>query len=223
METTGKWSWPLKVVKWILNKSFNILTFGYYIRYILEMNQLILISSVYEIYSFSSSQPLKIISFVCAIFIFIAWIILIVFVAFLSLSSYEVTEGNHNKLEEIFSGVKMQKKYKLYVTALLIRRALFVILLITLESIPSRAVIGILTGFQLGYLAFITFIRPFSEIKWNIIEIMNEVYFLALLSSLIYLNTEDNWSQSKIDFYTSFLTSNTIMAFIIILGMFEIW
>ena len=221
IESAGKWSYPLKVFKWVANKAFCVLTFGYYIRYIFEMNQFILISSVYEIFNLKLSQPLEIVSFIFALLILVACIALILFVLFLSFSKYEVVEGKHNKLGEIFSGVKMQKKHKFFVVALLIRRALFVVLLITLESVPSRALIGVLSSLQLGYLVLLSFIRPFDEVKCNIIEIMNEVYFLALLSSLIYLNTEENWSQTITNFYMLFLTSNTIMTFLIIFGKFK--
>ena len=113
-ETTGKWSKFLFIIKWIISKIFNILTFGYYIRCILEMNQFILITSVYEVYSLNLSQNIRIMSFIFAILIWITCLALIAFVAYLSFSSYETVEGKHNKLEELFSGIKMQKKHKLW-------------------------------------------------------------------------------------------------------------
>ena len=214
----NRWSLLLKYAKLVLNKSLNILTFGYYIRYILEMNQFILISSVHEVYSFNSDNTLNIVSLVFAILMLVSCLLLILLVTYLSLTSYEVDEDKHNKLGEIFSGVKMQKKHKFYVVALLIRRTVFIVILITSESISSRATIGVLSGLQLGYLIFLAFIRPFEEFKCNAIEIMNEIYFLFLLSSLIYLNTEDNWNQSITNSYIFFLTSNTIVAFLIVFG-----
>ena len=217
-ETTGKWSKFLFIIKWIISKIFNILTFGYYIRCILEMNQFILITSVYEVYSFNLSQNIRIMSFIFAILIWIACLALIAFVAYLSFSSYETVEAKHNKLEEFFSGIKMQKKHKLYVFALLVRRALFIVLLITSQLIPSRTILIVISLLQLGYLALISFIRPFKEIKCNIIEIMNEFYFLILLSSLIYLNTESNWNNFLANVYIFTLTSNTIATFLVIFG-----
>ena len=213
-----KWNKMLKIIKWIVNKIFSILTFGYYIRFLFEINQFVLISSIHEIYRYDSSQSLQILSISFAIFMLLGCIFLIIFIFYLSLSSYEVVEDNHNKLGEIFSGVKMQKKHKLYVVALLIRRALFVLLLVVLSSVSSQVLIGILVFIQVVYTVLISYIRPFSETKGNIIEIINEIYFLALLSSLIYLNSENDWNNIRTNIYSWFLTSNTIVIFFIIFG-----
>ena len=150
IKTCGKWSSTLNVTKWILDKLFWMLTFGYYIRYILEMNQFILISSINEVNTFNLSQPLKIVSFIFAIMILVACLALIIFISYLSCTSYEVSKSSHNKLGELFSGIKMQKRFKSYVVIMLIRRALFVSLLITLESYQSRIVIGVISTIQLS-------------------------------------------------------------------------
>ena len=42
----------IKLMKFLTQKGYNFLTFGYYIRSVLEISQLILISSIYEAYSF---------------------------------------------------------------------------------------------------------------------------------------------------------------------------
>ena len=39
--------------------------------------------------------------------------------------------------------------------------------------------------------------RPYKEIKSNIIEIINETYFLIFLASLIFLNEENDWNSTK--------------------------
>ena len=213
-----KWNKMLKIIKWIVNKIFSILTFGYYIRFLFEINQFVLISSIHEIYRYDSSQSLQVISLSFAIFMLFWCILFIIFVSYLSLSSYEVVEDNHNKLEEIFSGIKMQKKHKLYVVALLIRRALFVLLLVVLTSVSSQVLIGVLVFIQVIYTVLISYIRPFSEAKGNIIEITNEIYFLVLLSGLLYLNSENDWSSSKTSAYAWVLTSNSIVIFFIIFG-----
>ena len=105
-----KISWFLVIVKWIVDKTFIILTFGWYIRYILEMNQYLLVSSVFEIYNFDKSQSLKIASLVFAILAARFCLLLISIVSYLALSGYEVYSDAHNKIGEFFSGIKMQKK-----------------------------------------------------------------------------------------------------------------
>ena len=44
VDLEGKW-WLLRLSKWTASKSFALLTFGYYIRTMLEMNQYLLVSS----------------------------------------------------------------------------------------------------------------------------------------------------------------------------------
>ena len=61
---------------------------------------------------------------------------------YLSLSSYEVKENEHNRIGEFFAGVKMQKKAKLYSSLLIARRTIFVIFLISLASVSSKTLIA---------------------------------------------------------------------------------
>ena len=106
-------------------------------------------------------------------------------------SSYRINEAEHSKLEELFRGVKSNKKSRHYVTALLLRRLVFVVVLISCVSINSKVLIGILSGIQLIYLAWIVFIQPYEEIKGNMTEIINEIYFTSLFFALTFLNIKD--------------------------------
>ena len=124
-----------------------------------------------------------------------------VFALCLSISSYATDEDKHNKLGELFSGLKMDKKFKFYVVILIFRRAIFVVLLLTWVSVASRLLIGVLAFLQLIYFSYVCFLRPFKEFKDNLIEIMNETFFLLLLSALIYFNTKTNWSSIAITIY----------------------
>ena len=111
----------------------------------------------------------------------------------------------------------MHKWRKSYVLVLLMRRAIFVILLITLQSIQSWILIVILSILEIWYLIYIVILRPFKEKKDNIIEITNEIFFSVLLSSLIFLNSENDWNSILIDIYIWIIMSNTLTVFIIII------
>ena len=213
--TDWKWGWLVKFVKWVTEKLFNFLTFGYYIRVVLEMNQFLLICSVYEVYSFNASQLFRVISLVFAMLTFGAWIVTSVFMFYLSASLYIVDESKHNKLGEFFNGLKMQRRFKLHAFMLMLRRIIFVVLLLTWDSVASRLLIGVLTFLQLIYLAYVWFMLPFWQIKDSLIEIVNEIYFLLLLSALIYLNEESYWSSSATSIYMWSISSNTITVFLI--------
>ena len=215
-----KSNWCIRFIRWSVNKLFVILTFGWYIRYCLEMNQFALISTVYEVYKFNHSERLKIISLVFAIFILCLCFCLIIVVISLSLSKYEAIEEKHNKIEELFSGVRMEKKSKIYVAVQLIRRAIFVTLLITLVSIKSWILISILSIIQLCYTIYVIIQRPFNFVKENVIEIVNEIYFFVLLTGLIHFNLEEDWNFTYTRVYMWAITSNTLVIMIIILSKY---
>ena len=100
-------------------------------------------------YSFTTSDPKRIISLSFSFLVLWMCLCLIICVSLLSISSFEVIKNKHNKFGEIFSGVKMEKKSKLYVSILLMRRAIFVILLITLQSIQSWILVIMLGVLQI--------------------------------------------------------------------------
>ena len=199
IDLTG--GWFSKTVKWITDKLYNLLTFNYYIRSSLEMNQYLLICSVYEIYNFNVSDSYRIASLVFAMLLLSGWILIAMFAFCLSISSYTINEEKHNVLGEFISGLKLDKKFKLYGFILILRRTVFVILLLTWVLVDFRLIIGVLAFLQLIYLTYVCYLRPFKEFKDNLSEILNELYFQLLLSSLIYLNTESNWSPTLVTTY----------------------
>ena len=212
----GRWSGVFRIIKYIFQKSLNFLTFGYYIRAILELNQFILISTINEFYYFKASDYLEIISFWIGLFIFLLCIHLIFVTLYLSLSSYETKEDVHNKLGEFFDGVKMQRKHKLSTSMLLIRRIILVLALITSVSASPTVIIGFLIFIQLCYLVYICISRSQTEIRWNIIMIINEVYMFSLLVSLIFLQTESSWSSQTTSIYIWIIASNSMIICLIV-------
>ena len=214
----SKWVKLWSILNWVLNKSNSILTFGYYIRTILEINQYMLIWSIKEIFSFNCSESFRIISLIFAFVVLIVCIFLIFATFGLFFSSYETNEDEHCKLGEFYNGIQMCKKNKIYICMLLWRRALFVILLITLNSVSSPITIGVLWFIQLCYLIYIWIIRPFKETKSNMTEIINELYFLFVLFGLIFLNSKNDWKTIFQNIYIWLIWSNTLSVFLIFKG-----
>ena len=207
----------IKKWKLIVNKLILILTYGYYIRAILEVNQYTLTSSISEIKLFDSSSTPKIISLIFAFLCLIFSLIFIAFVSYLSFSSYEINDKEHNKIGEFFEGVK-KGKYKIYTLNLLLRRFIFVSVLIIFASKSSIVSIGTLYGLQIIYLVILTILRPFEEVKWNLIEILNEIYFIILFGWLLHFNTEEIWSYFYKATYIYLLASNGIIITTIIIS-----
>ena len=120
------------------------MTYGYYIRFVMQMNQFLLIISIYEIYNFDLSNIFNIMSFIFALLVLLFCLCYTGVVLYLSLSPYKMTDKGRNKIGEFFRGIKMEKKYKFFVTVLILRRTLFIVLLINLMSISSRFLVVIL-------------------------------------------------------------------------------
>ena len=209
-------NWFIKWTNNVIKRIFNMLTFGYYIRNAIELTQFILISSINEIYEWSIKDSKRLTSFVFSIFMIVLFFFGLSIIQCLTYSSYKLKDNEHNKLGELFEGLKNNKRSRFYITVLLLRRFIFVTILIVLSTIPSRALIGILSPLQILYLWLVVYLKPYKEIKWNIIEIINEVYFSLLFLSLLYLNTRTEWISLITNIYMWILASNTIVSFLII-------
>lgn len=80
---------------------------------------------------------------------------MIVFVISLVMSSYQIDEDAHNKLEEFFGGLKPNKKHKFHIVVFLLRRLVFSIILITVVSAEPTTIIGIIAGLQIIFLIYL--------------------------------------------------------------------
>ena len=161
---------------------------------------------------------LRTISLIIAFISLVVNILLIKIMFLLSISSYKLIEGNHNKLGEIFTGLKTQNKFRIYTPILMTRRMIYVLILISIISISSKIVIGILSAIQIGYEVYILYLRPFSRVKDNIIEILLETYFLVLLFGLIFLNASSDWSSFIISAYMWIIASSNMVVLLITLS-----
>ena len=207
-----------RLIKHIIKRIFDILTFSYYIRLFIEFGEYIVVSAVNEVYVFDTSRTLQIISLCFAIFIIVISLLWAILALILSLSSYKINEKEHNKLDEFFNGLKLEKRFRAYVVITMARRFVYIVFLITLASLPSKTVIGILVGLQVIYFIHVAIVRPYDEIQTNLIEIINEFAFILLLGSLIVYNTENDWTVTFAYIYIQVLVLTSLIDFIIIQG-----
>ena len=216
--TEGRWAKLKQLLKYIFKKIFEILTFAIYIRYILELSQFFMVSSISEIYSFDTSGYLRIISVVFAIMVFAFFAIVIVALFIFAFSSYKEIEGEHNKLSELISGLKQNRKERLYVAILMARRLIFIMILIFSGSLSSQIVIGMLIAFQAPYLIYLFLIRPFKEMDTTVIELANEWIFIVLLITLIFLNSEKDWTPLLAHVYMQAICFSSFMSSVVVAG-----
>ena len=177
-------------------------------------------SSINELYYINLSGSLRILSFSFAVLIIVLFVLFLTFALYLSLSSYKIEENSFNMLSEFFDGIKSGTKYKMSVPIQLIRRAAYVALVITLVHISSKVLICILSIIQIFYAIYVIYLRPHNEIKNSLIDIVNETYFLTLLTTLGFLNEEADWTTFKVNTYVWLLSSNTMVVFLIVLGRY---
>ena len=211
-------SWGAKTQYWIVDKLYRMMVLGYFIRSGLEMSQFILISSVNEIYQWDTTNFYRLFSFIFSISMILIFVLIVILVLFLTFSTYRLNEREHNLLEEFFRGIQQNKRHKFYVALLLLRRFLFVILLITWLFISSRVLTIFLSLIQVIYILNLWYWRPYEETKGNLIEILNEIYFGLLVIFLAFVNTEDEWNSIKTNTYMWVLVSNTFVVLVIVLG-----
>ena len=145
----------LKFCIWVIQKAYIFFTFDYFIRNTLEIAQFIMISSFNEIYEHNTTSNYRIVSLVVAFVMIFYFALVLCLIIYLTFSSHRLKEDEHNKLGEFFKGLKQNKKSKFYVAIQFMRRFIFIILLITLASINSRTLIGIMTFIQIFYAIYI--------------------------------------------------------------------
>ena len=213
-ENATKWT---KVVKYLVTKIYRILTFAFYIRTCLEINQFMLISSISEIHQFKVNGGLRIVSLVVAFLILALCLSLIVTSFYLTCSSYKTLEDQHNKLGEFFAELKSNKKHRLFSPVMLLRRALFVSVLLVFDSTFPEWLLIVLFIFQLVYTGHLIILRPFEEVKANMIEVLNEIYLLIFYATLIFVKSKDDWTSAKILAFILVISSNGMIILLVVI------
>ena len=139
--------------------------------------QFILISCFYDITTFSYTGIYRIGSMLFAIFLLILYIGLIVVIIYCVFSKKTINSKYYDIISPLFSDLKEFKKYKLHQAVFLIRRFVYVILLVAFKSFSSRLIVLILSILQILYVIYMIIIRPYKEGVVNFIEISNEIFF----------------------------------------------
>ena len=116
--------------------------------------------------------------------------------------------------------LNLTENNKVYTVFVILRRTVWIGILLLAQKANSEKVIGILSALQLIYLIYICILHPFKDIKSNIIEAINETYLLVLISSLLHLNNTSAWTQSFMLIYIWVLSSNSMIIFLIFISKF---
>jgi len=116
--------------------------------------------------------------------------------------------------KELFRGIKDSWTARTYSPIWMLRRLVFigVMLLLVDLNVIYKFVILIMT--QLVYIMYLCKEFPFESCIESLAEISNEVFILAGMVPLVYYNKEEKWGQAPNTIYlTSLLLSNSIFTF----------
>ena len=195
------------------------MTFNVYIRITIEIFLLMIVSSINELYLASQlDNSKKIASYWMNFLIILFWGAFFGIWVWLWSNSHRDNKYQKYYLKEFFLGTKNNKRSKFYTTMFLSKRIILVSLVILLERMPMILKVIIFILIQLWSWVTIIYLRPFKDVKNNIIEILNEVYFLLCSSVMIHFNKKSKWSSWQTTLYINILLSNIIAFSILSIG-----
>ena len=211
-----------KCIKW-LEKTYQFFAFTFYIRVFLEASQFLMLSSFSEIYEWNVSTPSTVISIV---FAFIGALVCLWFICLSVIGWYNQRDNEemdrYIPLKELFSGVKSGAIPRLYSTLLLARRAIFVALLIFGKSLNNISLICPMIVIQIVYLSSLIIVGPYKQVKNNIIEVTNELFYFLLITLLSYFNTAERWSGTIEKVYFYIILANSVVIISIMISMLNL-
>ena len=120
--------------------------------------------------------------------------------------------------KEFINGIKSTNASRFYSTLLLSRRVIFVALLVFGENISNIGLIYPMIILQIIYLVQLTIIRPYNQIKDNIIEITNEWFYFLLVALLSYYNTKESWIGMMENAYLWIILGNSLIIIVVMIG-----
>lgn len=173
---------------------FETFTFSVYIRLILEVAMVVFLASLSEINNNSVSSTMKLRSFIfAATALAFYFIVCMVFFAHWIVHGRQITLSE-SLLRDFYSGTKDTMLGRSFNLQFLFRRLLFCLLLTVFYSQSMTIKFSVLIGLQGVYLVALCAIRPFSTVKDNCLEIVNEVGYFVLCGLVAYYNTSSRWS-----------------------------
>ncbi|CAI2377858.1 unnamed protein product [Moneuplotes crassus] len=113
-------------------------------------------------------------------------------------------------LNGLFSGLKPTKAGRTQLVLFFIRRALLCSMIALLSDFSRPVFLGLYLGVNCIHCTMICIIRPFEKVTDNIIEIINELFYVSFCLFLQWHYLEDQWSHTKgIVYYWCLVSNNT--------------
>ena len=167
-----------------------------YGRLLLESNETMVLSTINEINSFDTSTSSTTVSLVLAMLVILSLMTFLIYawyLAFTFIKNYDPEKKF--VLMEFFIDIKHNASARFHTPLMLLRRVVFVIVIIPLAVAGPNFIFPVLLVFELPYLFFVIKVRPFQEWNENFIEIMNECFYSAFIVLFWILNSEERWTR----------------------------
>ena len=208
-----------KCGKWISKYQY-VIVFSPIIRLYLESFLFFAISPIEEIRHFDFNTYPKLISY-C-----MAWVLLslcfVIFVA--SIYKWQVYIGTETSIPdedmfcELFSGLKSTSAARFHIIWFMGKRLLFVAVVILLYNTTIILKIVILLCIQIADTIFIFLAKPWKLTRHNIIEFINQLFLLIIISCLLKINKKVDWSDAIADTFIYCLLIHSNISLLIILS-----
>ncbi|CAI2380590.1 unnamed protein product [Moneuplotes crassus] len=208
-----------KVAK-IFKYVWRFFTFGIYIRLLLEAYQFIYISSISELKRIDHYDLQVISSGIFAVFVIICCII------FLILASIQICKeekmDHHDKFGEFTAGLRETKHSKVYTPFLILRRLLFCTFLVLFSKSGCITLVGFMLSIQILYALHLFYLRPMENKLNNLVECMNEAFYIFFVAFLLKYNSKQAWKglPTSVYLWTMMMNSTIVVCTILVTNIF---
>ena len=205
------------VVKKIISKILEILTFGFYIGVWLETYLLFWLVEFSEIH-YQNKSGVKNLKSTVMSYVILFFILLFVSLAFWQWLKSRTTEGlerlKYFKL--LVEDMKPKWIWRAYWLLFLLRRTVFLAIIFFMEELEMIVKVILFVIIQMFYLGYIAILRPQGAFKENLIDFINEVFYFYFVGFLLYYNSEERWSDTVTDVYFWIMMSNNFILMFVI-------
>ena len=201
------------------------MTFGLYIRIIMQQYLFLLIISLSELYLFRFNSEDHFTSKIfSAVLLSICHAIVLVWfwVVFVPTTEQkeqtEQTDQSQTKRRlwaHWTNGLQDKLWKRIFAILFFIRRIVFWVLILLFKDLSMYLKVWSYSAIQLSYIAILCFLRPFQHTKDMLSNWVNEGVYFVLCILLTFFNTEDRWSLAVENMYIWIIISNNLILIIL--------
>ena len=191
----------------VIIKAYKLFTFNVYVRTLIQVYLIVIISTTSEVTSPDLSNWYMAFSFGVSIFLLVLCYgtILLNIVEWWKLRK-NIRIEDDSYFGEFFSGLKDDNRSRSFNVANLIRRSVLATWLILFAEVNFLVLIAVFWFFQLVFVIYTFWLRPYIQKRDNLKEWVNEFSFLVFAGIHCYFNSETTWNETigRVSFIVSY-------------------